>query len=273
MNLMNAGKKALLAATAAALIASSPPTQAAAAPAQAAHQQHPSLEERVRERAQRLAEQRLPRTAVSFDPKQFDKYVGIYQLEQYQFIALTREGEHFFGAPVGQEDQKLELYPESPIKFFSKAMSRQISFAPDAKGKVSGLVMHVKGFEIPSPKVGEAAAKAAAAELVARIKNKTRSPGTEEALRRYIATFQNGQPNYDALIPIEQLQAYEQAPAYAATLQKLGALTSLTFVAVMPNGFDKYLGVFEHGRAEMTVEPLSPDGKTAGVRIGKAETL
>src|ERR1700733_1345078 len=68
--------------------------------------------------AQRRAEQALPRTAVAFDPQAFDRYVGFYQLTPRMILALTREGDHFFVRPTGQ--QNVEIFPESATKFFLK---------------------------------------------------------------------------------------------------------------------------------------------------------
>jgi hypothetical protein len=45
--------------------------------------------------AQRRTEQALPRTAIAFDPKEFDKYVGYYQLTPRLIVTVTRDGEHF----------------------------------------------------------------------------------------------------------------------------------------------------------------------------------
>ncbi len=267
---MSLAKRALFAIAAVTAIAV---TGFVAAEAQTGAKAQLPIEAMAQERAQRLAEQRLPRTVAPFDPQQFDRYAGMYQVYKYEFFAFTREGEHFFGSQVGApEDQKLEIYPESPTKFFSKAGPLQIDFVADATGKLAGIVMHAKGVEIPGHKVSEAVAKAALAERAARIKNRTPNPGTENALRRYIEAFQHGQPNYDDMIPIAALLTYERLQKYADYFQKWGALKSLTFVEVNPRGNDQYLAIYEHGRAEMTVEPLSPDGKSAAITIGKVET-
>ncbi len=45
--------------------------------------------------AQRRAEEALPRTAIAFDPKEFDKYVGFYQLTPRAVMTVTRDGDHF----------------------------------------------------------------------------------------------------------------------------------------------------------------------------------
>jgi WD40 repeat protein len=108
--------------------------------------------------AQRRAEQALPRTAVAFDPKAFDKYLGFYQLTPRMIFAITREGEHFFVRPTGQPN--FEVFPESATKFFLKVVPAQLSFNLDADGHVVSATLHQAGQEIPAPRVDEAQAKA-----------------------------------------------------------------------------------------------------------------
>lgn len=239
----------------------------------AAAQTVPSLEDQARERAARRAEQRLPRTAIPFDPQRFDAYAGVYQLDRYEFIVFTREGEHFFGNSAGDpDDRKIELYPESPLRFFGKTAPAQIDFVVDAQGRATGIVFHGNGFEAAAARVDAAVMQAALAERDRHIKTGTPWPGTEKALRRYIAAFQAGHPNYDEMISISALLTLERFPKYSEAFQKWGPLTALTFVDVSPKGFDHYLAVFAHGRGEMTVEPLGPDGKIRGIVITKMET-
>lgn len=44
----------------------------------------------------------------------------------------------------------------------------------------------------------------------------------------------------------------------------MGALKSLVFSKVLPNGVDLYIATFEHGQLECTIAPLSPAGKVVG---------
>ncbi len=271
---VNLAKKVFLAATAAAAVALPLAAGFVVWPAAQAKTgaDAMSIAERTQEMARRRAEQRLPRTAVPFDPVQFDKYAGTYQGDRYMFITFSREGEHFFGVPVGApEDQKMEFYPESPTKFFAKGGPIQINFVADAKGKVEGLVVHSNGFELFGPKVDEPVVKAALAELAGRIKSRTPSRGTEAALRRFIDDFRDGKPSYDEMDPQHAALVNGQLAKYVDYFQKWGALKSLTFVEVNSRGLDKYLAVYEHASAEMLIDPLTPAGKIEGVQIGKVE--
>src|SRR5258708_4444761 len=94
---------------------------------------------------QKRAEQAAVRTAIAFDSKQFDRYVGYYQLTPNAIVTVTRDGDHFFVQLSGQP--AFEVFPESPSKFFLKVVAAQISFDSDAAGKVTGLVLHQNGRE------------------------------------------------------------------------------------------------------------------------------
>ena len=44
-------------------------------------------------------------------------------------------------------------------------------------------------------------------------------------------------------------------------IEKLGALKSINFKRVTPQGFDTYDVAFAHGQVEWLIAPLAPDGK------------
>jgi Tol biopolymer transport system component len=108
--------------------------------------------------AQRRIEQALPRTAIAFDPKEFDKYVGYYQLTPRLILSVTRDGEHFLTRLTGQ--QNVEIFPESPTKFFLKVVPAQLSFNLDQGGNVVSATLHQSGQEFSLPRVDVAVAKA-----------------------------------------------------------------------------------------------------------------
>jgi dipeptidyl aminopeptidase/acylaminoacyl peptidase len=108
--------------------------------------------------AQRRAEQALPRTAIAFDAKSFDQYVGYYQLTPRAILTVTREGEHFITRLSGQ--QSVEIFPESATKFFLKVVPAQLSFNLDPSGQISSVTLHQGGLEVTAPRVEESVAKA-----------------------------------------------------------------------------------------------------------------
>lgn len=87
------------------------------------------------------------RQAAKVDPAIYDAYVGEYELSPGFSLVITREGGQIFAQATGQ--QKLELYPESETRFFLKEVDAQVEFQRGTDGKVSGLVLHQGGRNMP----------------------------------------------------------------------------------------------------------------------------
>jgi CubicO group peptidase (beta-lactamase class C family)/uncharacterized protein YneR len=85
--------------------------------------------------------------AAKVDPSIYDAYVGEYELAPGFSLVVTREGDHIFTQATGQ--QKIEIYPESETRFFLKVVDAQIDFERGPDGKVSGLVLHQGGRDLP----------------------------------------------------------------------------------------------------------------------------
>jgi len=81
----------------------------------------------------------------------YDDYVGRYEVNSNFSFIISREDDHLFCQPTGQN--KLELYPESETKFFLKEVDAQIAFVRDEEGKVIKLVLHQSGREISAKKI------------------------------------------------------------------------------------------------------------------------
>src|SRR5262249_38143319 len=75
------------------------------------------------------AEQNQPRKVVAFDPRKFDKFIGLYQLAPTAIMTISRDGDHFLAQLTGQT--KVEIFPESQTKFFATVVAAQISFDSD----------------------------------------------------------------------------------------------------------------------------------------------
>ncbi len=93
----------------------------------------------------------------------------------------------------------------------------------------------------------------------------TPSPGTEDSLRRFIESEQNGQPNYEEMTPALAAANRSSQPDNDLRMQRLGALQSLSFSGKDPAGrdMDIFDARFENGRAEFAIGPLTEDGKVA----------
>jgi len=138
------------------------PAVASAAPPQSQdNAPEPTTHDKIE---QRRTEQGQPRTAVAFDPEQFDKFVGYYQLQPDMFFTVTRKEERFFARLTGQDD--VEWFPESQIKFFAKVVHAQISFITDPQGNVTELVLYQNGREQHAPRVNGTVVKAFEAFLL-----------------------------------------------------------------------------------------------------------
>ncbi len=87
------------------------------------------------------------RQAVQVDPAVYDAYVGEYELQPSFSLKVTRQGDRIFAQATGQPE--IEIFPESETRFFLKAVDAQIDFVRGADGKVTGLVLHQNGRDLP----------------------------------------------------------------------------------------------------------------------------
>jgi beta-lactamase regulating signal transducer with metallopeptidase domain len=213
--------------------------------------------------AHRLYEQTRPQKEVPFKPGEFDKYTGYYRFGDADgFFHVFRHGDRYLTQLTGQGP--VEVFPESPSKFFATVVAAQISFETDPGGAVTGLVLHQNGYLQPAGKVSQATYEAAELQLQRRINDKIPSPGTKASLLRWIRSVEDGRPNYDDMEPGLAAAARAQAPKIEAGFHQLGAFKSLSLVRVDPDGWNVYQGVFAHGRTEIGIAPLAADGKVSG---------
>jgi uncharacterized membrane protein len=82
------------------------------------------------------------------------------------------------------------------------------------------------------------------------------SPGTEESLRRYILSLENGHPNYEEMSPQLAASVNGQLPKIVAIVDGLGQFKSLTYEGTDSSGLDVYVAAFARGRLEWHVGPL-----------------
>jgi len=91
------------------------------------------------------------RVAKKIDQAIYDDYVGRYEVNPNFSLVISREGDHLYCQPTGQN--KLELIPESELKFFVKEVDAQIIFVRDDENKVIKLFLHQSGRHIPANKI------------------------------------------------------------------------------------------------------------------------
>lgn len=93
----------------------------------------------------------VERTEVTVAEEVLAAYVGEYELTPEMSVVITLEDGHLQVEPTGQP--KLTLFAESEDMFFLRAVNAQISFARDASGAVTALVLHQAGREQTAPRV------------------------------------------------------------------------------------------------------------------------
>lgn len=91
------------------------------------------------------------RSPIELDPRIYDSYVGEYELVPEFTMVITTENNRIFVQPTGQP--KFEIFPESEMKFFLKAFDAQITFVKNEQGKVTELIMHQAGKDMPAKKI------------------------------------------------------------------------------------------------------------------------
>lgn len=87
------------------------------------------------------------RKEIAVDPALLETYVGVYQLAPTFSLTITREGGSLFGQGTGQP--KIEMFAETPTEFFLKEVDAQITFEKDPAGKVTRLILHQGGMNVP----------------------------------------------------------------------------------------------------------------------------
>jgi len=124
---------------------------------------------------------------------------------------------------------------------FDNALVEWAIKPPDAQGKIPGL-----GFKTMS--------------VWPASNRKEANTGTQAWLRRHVESLQKGSPNYDEMSPGLAQSVREQFPHARDSIKQLGALKSITFLTVEPNGMNEYDVEFENGQAIWWIGPLTANG-------------
>lgn len=91
------------------------------------------------------------RKFITVAPKTLDSYVGDYQIIPGMVLSITRDGERLFGQATGQG--KAELHAESETVFFVREANAVITFARDATGKITHLMLKQGGLDTKANRV------------------------------------------------------------------------------------------------------------------------
>ncbi len=210
------------------------------------------------------------RKEITLDPKTLSRYVGAYRMESGAVMLITLENGQLL-SKLGNQPA-IAIFPESATMFFTKAVDAELEFGQDdAQGRPALLTLHQNGNNVPAKRMSEAESKQAmdaAGSEAQRIKDQKPAPGSEAALRRDIEELRAGAPNYDRMSAGLANVTRQQLPQLKNTIDELGAVQSVAFKSVAPNGFDVYEVQFEHGETEWRIG-MTSDGKVAAVGFRK----
>jgi hypothetical protein len=109
-------------------------------------------------------------------------------------------------------------------------------------------------------------ALAAFGAMVVKAQAETPRPGTKEFLVRYIHSMERGQPNDDEMTPKLATINHSQFSWSGPLMRSVGPFKSITFRTVNAQGWEVYDAIFEKGRVEFSIAPLTSDGKVTGLR-------
>ena len=217
--------------------------------------------------AYKIYEQSKPREEVPIDLALLDGYVGEYQLSANAIFTVIRQGDRLFVKLTGQVESP--VYPESAVKFFSKAVRAQITFINDNEEAATALVLHQNGHEKRALRVAPGTAEEVEKILARRIKDGTPAVGSELALRRQVEAMMRGEgePDYSEMTPELAEVSRPQVPVLKTQFSELGSLHSISFFGVGRLGWDAYRVEFENGRAIFRIN--LNDERSEERRVGK----
>jgi CubicO group peptidase (beta-lactamase class C family) len=86
-------------------------------------------------------------TQIQVDPAIFKKYLGRYGNPPNLVLVVRQEGDHL--SVRENEEPQEELFPESEKDFFSKTADDVFTFEMDNRGRVTRMILHTGGEDIP----------------------------------------------------------------------------------------------------------------------------
>lgn len=100
-----------------------------------------------------LAEEQAREETAKADTAAYRTYAGKYQLAPAVFITISVEDGRIYEQVSGQE--RFEIFPESPGKFFLKVVDARMSFVKNEQGNVDQLILHQHGRNMPARRVDQ----------------------------------------------------------------------------------------------------------------------
>jgi D-alanyl-D-alanine-carboxypeptidase/D-alanyl-D-alanine-endopeptidase len=91
-----------------------------------------------------------PPTEVALSVEALREYAGEYRLAPQFVLTVTEAAGALFAQATGQE--KLPVFASAKDEFFYKVVAARVTFKRDAAGKVTGLILHQNGRDLPAKK-------------------------------------------------------------------------------------------------------------------------
>jgi CubicO group peptidase (beta-lactamase class C family) len=207
------------------------------------------------------------RTVAALKPESLDRYIGAYELNEGATYVVRRDDNRLIGREIWRAP--VALFPSSDRELFAKDVDMFVSFTLDANGAPTAVKYRVDGWE----RDGRRAEESRSRQLLAsdertsqRIKDQKPHPLSEPAIRQLLAGLASGKPDYARMVPDFADAMRQQLPEMQKWLSYLGALKSLTFVRVQPQGGDDFDAVFENGALRVGIG-VNDDGRIEGAGL------
>ncbi len=91
------------------------------------------------------------RKEIKLSPEVLRQYVGEYQLAPGAVLSVILTGDQLETQLTGQP--KLPVFPEAENRFFLKVVDAQLEFTKDQSGKVTQVILHQGGPDMPAPRL------------------------------------------------------------------------------------------------------------------------
>jgi CubicO group peptidase (beta-lactamase class C family) len=207
------------------------------------------------------------RTVAGVKPELLDRYIGAYELNDGATFVVRKEGDRLVGREVWRPP--VVLFPSSDRELFAKDVDVVVAFALDTKGAPTAMKLRFGEWERDGHRAEESRSRqllASDEQTAQRIKEQKPHPRSEQAIRQLLAGLVSGKPDYARLAPPFAEFVRQALPELQKRLSDLGALKSLTFVRVQPQGGDDFDAEFENGALHIGLG-VNDDGSIEGAGL------
>ena len=149
-----------------------------------------------------------------------------------------------------------------------KVVDAQLSFVTNEQGLVTALVLHQHGANMNAPKIEAFEGEKINSALANKVKSQQPTPGSEDALRKLIATLGSESPDYSIMSEGMAKLTKEQWFALHSGAKALGAVQSIRFDGVGDEGWDLYEVKHQNGRSDWRIA-IAEDGIIVGALVSK----